>query len=159
MIKRLEWYPIAQSLRDFLKTFRYKDGTRLFSYLVDREDLKIRVGTGNTGEYPAICILFGDERQLTKQDAIIGTTIQLWIDIYVKGEASNDIDYDDIGYRQEFQAQQEILKVLRTFQMFLKKNGLIVNIKLLDILSDGDTNLPVSIQNRMVVDMECRQDK
>lgn len=157
MLKKLYWFKLAQRLRDFLKAYRYEDGTPLFDYFVDSDALKIRIGSGNTGEYPAICILFGDEGQLMKQDKIIGSRVQLWIDIYVKGEASNDIDYDDIGYRQEYMAEQELVTILREFQKDLMRSGIATNIKIYDILSDGDTNLPVSVQNRIVLNIDVRE--
>lgn len=157
MLKKLYWFKLAQRLRDFLKAYRYEDGTPLFDYFVDSDVLKIRIGSGNTGEYPAICILFGDEGQLMKQDKIIGSRVQLWIDIYVKGEASNDIDYDDIGYRQEYMAEQELVTILREFQKDLMRSGIATNIKIYDILSDGDTNLPVSVQNRIVLNIDVRE--
>lgn len=157
MLKKLYWFKLAQRLRDFLKAYRYEDGTPLFDYFVDSDALKIRIGSGNTGEYPAICILFGDEGQLMKQDKIIGSRVQLWIDIYVKGEASNDIDYDDIGYRQEYMAEQELVAILREFQKDLMRSGIATNIKIYDILSDGDTNLPVSVQNRIVLNIDVRE--
>ena len=157
MLKKLYWFKLAQRLRDFLKAYRYEDGTPLFQYFVDSDALKIRIGSGNTGEYPAICILFGDEGQLIKQDKIIGSRVQLWIDIYVKGEASNDIDYDDIGYRQEYMAEQELVTILREFQKDLMRSGIATNIKIYDVLSDGDTNLPVSVQNRIVLNIDVRE--
>lgn len=157
MLKKLYWFKLAQRLRDFLKAYRYEDGTPLFDYFVDSDALKIRIGSGNTGEYPAICILFGDEGQLMKQDKIIGSRVQLWIDIYVKGEASNDIDYDDIGYRQEYMAEQELVTILREFQKDLMRSGIATNIKIYDVLSDGDTNLPVSVQNRIVLNIDVRE--
>ena len=157
MLKKLYWFKLAQRLRDFLKAYRYEDGTPLFNYFVDSDALKIRIGSGNTGEYPAICILFGDEGQLMKQDKIIGSRVQLWIDIYVKGEASNDIDYDDIGYRQEYMAEQELVTILREFQKDLMRSGIATNIKIYDVLSDGDTNLPVSVQNRIVLNIDVRE--
>lgn len=157
MLTKIYWFKIAERLRDFLKAYRYSDGTKLFDYFVDAQDLKIRVGSGNTGEYPQICILFGDEGELKKQDKIIGSNLQLWIDIYVKGQASNDIDYDDIGYRQEYQAQQEFVTVLREFKQELARSGIATNLKIVDILSDGDTNLPVSVQNRIVLNIQIRE--
>lgn len=157
MLQNIYWFKIAEQLRDFLKAYRYSDGSKLFSYFVDADDLKIRIGSGNTGEYPQICILFGDEGELKKQDDIIGSNLQLWIDIYVKGQASNDIDYDDIGYRQEYMAQQEFVKILREFKKDLARRGLATNLKILDILSDGDTNLPVSVQNRIVLNIQIRE--
>ena len=78
------------TLRNFLRSYKKSDGSILFPSLVDRDDLKIRVGAGNTGEYPAIWILFGSEESLDKQDRVNGAIVQLWIDMYVKGAADDN---------------------------------------------------------------------
>lgn len=154
MMKELQWYNIAIRLRDFLKSFKYNDGRRLFDCMVDRQDLKIRVGQGNTGEYPAIYILFGDESDVEKQDKRTGARVQLWVDIYVKGEATPDIDYDDCLYKQMFEVEQEFIKVLRIFNKDLHRRGIATNLVIQAILSDGDENAPVTAQNRIVIDIE-----
>ena len=159
MIHNLQWFPIAIKLRDYLKSYRYKDGSRLFEDVTDRDDLQIRVGAGNVGEYPAIWILFGDEHKLDKQDSINGGVVQLWIDIYVKGEAGPEIDFDDSCYRQLYCVEQEFMRILRKFQMYLRDLGLIVDFNLQDVLSDGDENAPVSVQNRIVLDIEYYKNK
>ena len=154
MMKELQWYNIAIRLRDFLKSFKYNDGRRLFDCMVDRQDLKIRVGQGNTGEYPAIYILFGDESDVEKQDNRTGARVQLWVDVYVKGEATPDIDYDDCLYKQMFEVEQEFIKVLRIFNKDLHRRGIATNLVIQAILSDGDENAPVTAQNRIVIDIE-----
>lgn len=154
MMRELQWYNIAIRLRDFLQTYRYNDGRRLFEFMVNREDLIIRVGTGNAGEYPAIYIIFGDESDNEKQDKRVGAITQLWVDIYVKGTATSDIDYDDCLYRQLFEAEQEFLTVLRLFNKDLQRRGIATNLKIQGILSDGDENAPVTAQNRIVIDIE-----
>ena len=58
MLQRLYWNDVAIRLRDFIKSYRRKDGKRLFDFLVDRDALVVKVGLGNAGEYPAIYILF-----------------------------------------------------------------------------------------------------
>ena len=154
MMKELQWYNIAIRLRDFLKSFKYNDGRRLFDCMVDRQDRKIRVGQGNTGEYPAIYILFGDESDVEKQDNRTGARVQLWVDVYVKGEATPDIDYDDCLYKQMFEVEQEFIKVLRIFNKDLHRRGIATNLVIQAILSDGDENAPVTAQNRIVIDIE-----
>ena len=77
--------------------------------------MKIRVGSGNTGEWPALWILFGDETELEKQDDIIGATIQLWLDFYVKAEATPEYDFTSNLYEQMFKAEQELIYLLREF--------------------------------------------
>lgn len=159
MLHRIEWYNIAIKLRDFLKSFRYRDGSRFFEYFIDRDDLQIRVGTGNTGEYPAIWIIFGDESDTQKQDARIGAVLQLWIDICVKGEATSDIDYDDTLYRQLFKAEEELIFALRLFNKEFQKLGYGTDMKVLGILSDGNENAPASAVHRMVLSIEWYGDK
>lgn len=154
MMRELQWYNIAIKLRDFLQSYKYDDGSRLFECMVDRQDLIIRVGEGNTGEYPAIYIIFGDESDNDKQDKRVGAIVQLWVDIYVKGEATSDVDYDDCLYRQMFKVEQEFIKVLRIFNKDLHKRGIATNLKIQAILSDGDENAPATAQNRIVIDIE-----
>ena len=159
MLQRLEWYNIAIKLRDFLKSFTYSDGSKLFNYLVDSEDLQIRVGTGNTGEYPAVWIIFGDESDNEKQDSRVGAVLQLWIDIYVKGRATSDIDYDDVLYRQLYRAEEELIFALRIFNKKLQRMGIGANMKILGILSDGNENAPASAVHRVVLSLEWYNDK
>ena len=90
MLHEVNWYTIAMTLRNFLRNYKKSDGSILFPSLVDRDDLIIRVGAGNTGEYPAIWILFGSEESLDKQDRVNGAIVQLWIDMYVKGAADDN---------------------------------------------------------------------
>ena len=50
MLHEVNWYTIAMTLRNFLRNYKKSDGSILFPSLVDRDDLIIRVGAGNTGE-------------------------------------------------------------------------------------------------------------
>ena len=158
MLKDIQWFNIAVRMRDFLKSYRYDDGTRLFDYLTNRDDLKIRIGKGNAGEFPAIWILFGDESQIEKQDKIVGGTIQFWVDIYVSGELTSDIDYDDCLYRQIYKIEEELTTSFRELvKIMLNDFGLSTNFKISSILSDGDENAPASVQHRIVLDIEWRK--
>ena len=154
MIKELQWYNIATLLRDFLKSFRYNNGKRLFESMVDRDDLLIHVGVSNAGQYPAIDIIFGEETDNGKQDNINTATVQLWIDIYVKGEATADIDPNDCLYRQLFEVENEFCTALRYFNYDLHKRGLGTNCKILSFLSDGDAQMPASGMVRAVISIE-----
>jgi hypothetical protein len=49
MLQKLMWRQIGKKLVDFLKSYKYLDGTRLFEYLNERDNLQFRFGTGNTG--------------------------------------------------------------------------------------------------------------
>ena len=133
MLKKLRWYDIAIRLRDFIKNYHTKYGERPFNYLVDRDDLKIKVGSGNVGEFPAIWILFGSEEDTEKQSAINGSIIQFWIDLYVKGAQTDEIDFDDI---------------------LQKDYGLGVHIVVPAVFSDGDENMPVSGMCRIIANIE-----
>ncbi len=157
MLKEIQWYNIASLLKDFLKSFRYNNGNRLFEYLVDRDDMKIKVGSGNTGEWPALWILFGDETHLEKQDSINGASVQLWLDLYVKAEAGPEIDFTDNLYQQLFKAERELLKALRAFNSELHKRGIGSKLEISTILSDNDervsgNSLNIAL-NRIVVDI------
>jgi len=161
MLKDIQWYNIATRLRNFLKSYRHKSGNRVFNYLVDREDMKIRVGSGNTGEYPALWILFGDESELDHQDDIVGATVQLWLDLYVKAEATPEYDFTNNLYDQLFKAEQELVYLLREFNKDLHRRGIGTNLKIQAILSDGDENVSGNAlntaMNRIVVDIDWRK--
>lgn len=163
MLHSIYWFPIALKLRDFIKHYRHKEtGEPLFAYLQDREVMKIRVGQGNAGEYPALYILFGDETELRLQDKIIGSDIQLWLDIYIRGAASSEHDYDDMLYRDCYRVEQELVDMLREFNFYLQSKrglGLAANMRISSILSDGDENAPESVQHRVVLDLQVRDDK
>jgi len=161
MLRELQWYDIATRLRNFLKSYRYKSGNRVFNYLVDRDDMKFIVGSGNTGEYPALWILFGDESELNKQDNIVGAVVQLWLDLYVKAEATPDYDFTSNLYEQLFNAEKELIILLREFNKDLHKRGIGTNLKIKAILSDGDENVSGNSLNmavhRIVLDIEWRK--
>ena len=46
----LHWGRLVKTLKDYLINYTYSDGTRLFNYINNRDDLKILVGSGNAGE-------------------------------------------------------------------------------------------------------------
>ena len=160
MLRNIQWYNIATRLKDFLKSYRHKSGNRVFNYLVDRDEMKIRVGSGNTGEWPALWILFGDETELEKQDDIIGATIQLWLDLYVKAEATPEYDFTSNLYEQMFKAEQELIYLLREFNKDLQRRGIGAKLSIQAILSDGDMNVSGNslniAMNRIVLDIDWR---
>ena len=161
MLRQIQWYNIATMLRNFLKSYRYKNGNRLFNHLVDRDDMKILVGSGNTGEWPALWIIFGDETEIDKQDSITGATVQLWLDLYVKAEATPEYDFTSNLYEQIFKAEQELINVLREFNIDLQKRGIGAKLSIQAILSDGDENVSGNSLNiamhRVVVDIDWRK--
>lgn len=155
MLSKLMWFPIGKKLVNFLSEFRYEDGKPLFHYLTDREDLKIKLGSGNFGEYPAIWVLFGSETEVNKQDSIVGAITEFWIDLYVKTEATPDEEQDIILYRQLFNMEQELDNVLRIFNVKIQEDYKVgTNMKIKDILSDGDVNSPATAQHRIILDIE-----
>lgn len=158
MLKDLQWYNIASLLKNFLNSFRYTNGDRIFEYLVDRDDMKIKVGSGNAGEWPALWILFADESQVDKQDNINGSIINLWLDLFVKAEAGPEVDFTDNLYKQMFKAEKELVRALRWFNSDLHKRGIGSNLKIKAILSDGDnlvsgSSLNIAV-NRIYVEIE-----
>lgn len=155
MLRKLLWYDVAIRLRDFIKNYHTLDGKRPFDYLVDRDDLVIKVGSGNVGEFPAIWILFGSEEDTEKPPNRIGGIIQFWIDLYVKGSSSDDVDFDDICYRQAYQLEQDILKMLEQFQkVLMREYGIAIHITVPAIYSDADENAPVTVMNRIITNLE-----
>ena len=161
MLREIQWYNIATILKDFLKSYRHKSGNRAFEYLVDRDEMSIIVGSGNTGEWPALWILFGDETELNKQDNIIGATVQLWLDLYVKAEATPEYDFTSNLYEQLFKSEQELIYLLREFNLELQKRGIGADFSIQAILSDGDENVSGNSLNiamhRIVVDINWRK--
>lgn len=163
MLRQLQWYNIATMLRNFLKAYRYKSGKRLFEHLVDRDEMKFLVGSGNTGEWPALWILFGDESELDSQDSIIGAIVELWLDLYVKGEATPEYDYTSNLYEQIFKSEQELVNVLRDFNIDLQKRGIGAKVSIQTILSDGDENTSGNslgmMVHRIVLNISWRKSK
>ena len=160
MIKRLYWYDIALRLRDFLRAYRNKEGNRLFDYLADRDSMKIGVGVSTSGEYPALYIDYGREKDVQKQGRITGAKVELWIDLFVKGEAENVVaDQGDLMYRQIYMAENELIQALNEFNFHLHRNGLGSNLVVTQVLSDGSANMPVMVANRIVCEIEWYKEK
>lgn len=154
-MKTLEWYSLANGLKDFLRNYRYSNGKSLFEDLPNRDALNILVGRGNAGEYPLIEILFGEESRLEKPSNINCAVVQLWIDIYVGG-ASVACDAQDIGeilYKQIYKMEKELIFAVEEYRKTLYRTyGTAVNIEVQAILSDGDENAPVTVQHRIIID-------
>ena len=159
--KYIEWYPLAEGLRDFLKSYTYDDGRHLFEYLRSEDkELQIRVGAVNSGEYPAIVILFGEESGMNdrpKQQN--GALVQLWIDIYLSGsDSSTEIDSSTELYKQMYNTEKELFIALEEYNNLMRKTlGIATNLQVTGILSDGDENIPVSMQHRIVIEIDWRK--
>lgn len=157
MLKKLMWFPVGKKLVDFLNAYEYEDGSPLFRYLIDRQDMKIRLGSGSFGEYPALWVIFGSETEVNQQDSHIGAITEFWIDIYVKAEATPDEEQDTILYRQAYHIEQELTLVLREFNQRIQKDyKLGTNFRIKDILSDGDAGFTSSntLQHRVILQIE-----
>ena len=155
MRRKLYWFPIGNKLVDFLKNFRYSDGSKLFSKITDSADMTIKLGSGNFGEFPAIWVLFGSEDDIEKQDKIVGRTIEYWIDIFVNSEASPDQDFTNWSYKQAYDIERELMFALEVFNKRLQsdyKLGTKISVK--EILSDGDINAPATLNHRAIVTVE-----
>lgn len=159
--KYIEWYPLAEGLRDFLKSYTYDDGRHLFEYLRSEDkELPIRVGAVNSGEYPAIVILFGEESGMNdrpKQQN--GALVQLWIDVYLSGsDGSTEIDSSTELYKQMYNTEKELFIALEEYNNLMRKTlGIATNLQVTGILSDGDENIPVSMQHRIVIEIDWRK--
>ena len=87
----LHWGRLVKTLKDYLINYTYKDGTRLFNYMNNRDDLKILVGSGNAGEYPLIEIKLGDESGIgTTPRSCDGGKTEIWLDIFLKGDDTEE---------------------------------------------------------------------
>lgn len=157
MLQKLMWRSIGKKLVDFIRSFRYDDGTRLFEYLEDRDDLQVRFGTGNSGEYPAIWVIFSEEDKVDKQDKVVGGKIQFWIDIFLQGMNTLDIPLSEYLYNKSYQIENELLKVLHNHftKKIQRELGIGVKTDILAVLSDGDETMALgNTQHRIVLELE-----
>lgn len=157
MLQKLMWRQIGKKLVDFMKSYKYLDGTRLFEYLNERDNLQFRFGTGNTGEYPAIWVIFSEEDSVEKQDKIIGGKVQFWIDIYLQGENTNDIPISEYLYNQSYKVENELLKALHDHfsKKIQRELGIGIKMDILAVLSDGDETMALgNTQHRIVLEIE-----
>ena len=151
-ITNIYWYPLADGLVDFLRNYTYDDGTNLFNYLVDRENLKVMLGKGNSGERPSINVIFDDEADTDFPKNISGAMVQLYIDISINGSNTDSEDKNKIVYTQLYRAEKEILNVLPMYAKLASRQiGSAIDTKMLGVLSDGDENAPVSAVHRIVL--------
>lgn len=161
-MKSLEWYSVAEGLKSFLRNFKYEDGRKPFQYLPNYENLHILVGTGNTGEYPLVEILLGEETKLEKPSNRLCSNIQLWIDIYVGGqnEVGSTEDFGQALYKQIYSVEKELVFLIHKYSksLYTMYNS-VADVDIVAVLSDGDENAPVTIQHRVVVNFEIYTDK
>ena len=135
-ITNIYWYPLADGLVDFLRNYTYDDGTNLFNYLVDRENLKVMLGKGNSGERPSINVIFDDEADTDFPKNISGAMVQLYIDISINGSNTDSEDKNKIVYTQLYRAEKEILNILPIYAKLASRQiGSAIDTKMLGILS------------------------
>lgn len=157
MLQKLMWRQIGKKLVDFIRSYKYLDGTRLFEYLDNRDELQVRFGTGNTGEYPAIWVIFSEEDYVEKQDKIIGGKVQFWIDLYLQGKNTPDIPLSEYLYNQSYKVENELLKALhdKFSYKICRELGIGIKMEILAVLSDGDETMALgNSQHRMVLEIE-----
>lgn len=151
------WRKLGRKLVDFLNTYKYANGDRLFEYITDRDEMHIRFGTGNAGEFPALWVIFGEEDSVKRQDKFTGGKIQYWIDVYASGQATANIPISEYLYNQAELVENELLKVLHDefLPKVRKELGLAINAEILAVLSDGDESMNINnIQQRIVIEFE-----
>lgn len=157
----IEWYPLAEGLRDFLKSYTYNDGRHLFEYLnTEDKELLIRVGAVNSGEYPAIVILFGEETGMNERPKTAnGALVQLWLDVYLSGaDMSAEVNSSTELYKQMYNVEKELFIALDEYNNLMRRTlGIATNLQVTGILSDGDENIPVSMQHRIVIEIDWRK--
>ena len=106
----LHWGRLVKTLKDYLINYTYSDGTRLFNYINNRDDLKILVGSGNAGEYPLIEIKVGDEVGIGSNTRSCDSgSAELWLDIYLKGDDTEEGNTGEALYDQIYNVEEEIV--------------------------------------------------
>ena len=88
-----------------------------------------------------------------------GALVQLWIDIYLSGsDSSTEIDSSTELYKQMYNTEKELFIALEEYNNLMRKTlGIATNLQVIGILSDGDENIPVSMQHRIVIEINWRK--
>ena len=88
-----------------------------------------------------------------------GALVQLWIDVYISGvDSSSDINTSTDIYKQMYNAEKELFIALNEYNNLMRKTlGIATNLQVTGILSDGDENIPVSMQHRIVIEINWRK--
>ena len=150
----LHWGRLVKTLKDYLINYTYSDGTRLFNYINNRDDLKILVGSGNAGEYPLIEIKLGDESGIgTTPRSCDGGKTEIWLDIFLKGDDTEEGNAGEALYDQIYNVEEEIVWAIDGYRELIQKTFKIATTIAVSIWSDGDVNTPVTITHRLVLDI------
>lgn len=154
----LHWGRLVKALKDYLVNYTYEDGTRLFNYINNRDDLKILVGSGNAGEYPLIEIKLGDESGIgTTPRSCDGGKTQIWLDIFLKGDDTEEGNMGEALYDQIYNVEEEIVWAIDGYRELIQKTFKIATTIAVSIWSDGDVNTPVTITHRLVLDIDWKK--
>ena len=154
----LHWGRLVKTLKDYLINYTYEDGTRLFNYINNRDDLKILVGSGNAGEYPLIEIKLGDESGIgTTPRSCDGGKTQIWLDIFLKGDDTEEGNMGESLYDQIYNVEEEIVWAIDGYRELIQKTFKIATTIAVSIWSDGDVNTPVTITHRLVLDIDWKK--
>lgn len=156
--KYLHWGRLVKTLKDYLINYTYSDGTRLFNYINNRDDLKILVGSGNAGEYPLIEIKLGDESGIgTTPRSCDGGKTEIWLDIFLKGDDTEEGNAGEALYDQIYNVEEEIVWAIDGYRELIQKTFKIATTIAVSIWSDGDVNTPVTITHRLVLDIDWKK--
>ena len=156
--KYLHWGRLVKTLKDYLINYTYSDGTRLFNYINNRDDLKILVGSGNAGEYPLIEIKLGDESGIgTTPRSCDGGKTEIWLDIFLKGDDTEEGNVGEALYDQIYNVEEEIVWAIDGYRELIQKTFKIATTIAVSIWSDGDVNTPVTITHRLVLDIDWKK--
>lgn len=154
----LHWGRLVKTLKDYLINYTYNDGTRLFNYINNRDDLKILVGSGNAGEYPLIEIKLGDESGIgTTPRSCDGGKTEIWLDIFLKGDDTEEGNAGEALYDQIYNVEEEIVWAIDGYRELIQKTFKIATTIAVSIWSDGDVNTPVTITHRLVLDIDWKK--
>lgn len=154
----LHWGRLVKTLKDYLINYTYSDGTRLFNYINNRDDLKILVGSGNAGEYPLIEIKLGDESGIgTTPRSCDGGKTEIWLDIFLKGDDTEEGNTGEALYDQIYNVEEEIVWAIDGYRELIQKTFKIATTIAVSIWSDGDVNTPVTITHRLVLDIDWKK--
>ncbi len=146
-MNKLNWWPLANSLVEFLKNHKDELGAPSF------EGVFIYAGTKITGKvYPCIEITFDAESNPTGKRGLVN----LWVDVCLKNNNSNPSE----AYELMFKYQTEIMNLIFNYDdgwpAAIKKDlGIATDIKISNVISDGDSQRPVC-QCRMVLEIDWR---
>ena len=154
----LHWGRLVKTLKDYLINYTYEDGTRLFNYINNRDDLKILVGSGNAGEYPLIEIKLGDESGIgTTPRSCDGGKTEIWLDIFLKGDDTEEGNAGEALYDQIYNVEEEIVWAIDGYRELIQKTFKIATTIAVSIWSDGDVNTPVTITHRLVLNIDWKK--